>query len=192
MSSYIAKSMKGGSLINNLEVTNQTVENVLNVATYNQPQIYNGSFSSGSLIPINFTSGSTYQYADIKLNFRPSNLINVYISAKDNFNSPVSLIEPSEMIIKPTPVNSSTANVLTSNTGLLLLFAGSESSLSSISVVNGTNRCHFKTDSVYTYAGVGASRSLTSGFFPVSSLGSVSLYTTSGSLSGSYTVIKYY
>jgi hypothetical protein len=51
--------MKGGSLINNLQVTNQTVENILNVATFNQPQIYNGTFSSGSLIPLNFTRINT-------------------------------------------------------------------------------------------------------------------------------------
>jgi hypothetical protein len=92
--SILQKSMKGTSIINNLQVTNQTVENILNVATFNQPQIYNGTFSSGSLIPIGFTTGNSYKYAEVKLNFKPSNTINVYVSAKDNNNSAVSLIEP--------------------------------------------------------------------------------------------------
>jgi hypothetical protein len=142
MSSHVATSMKGGSLINNLQVTNQTVENILNVATFNQPQIYNGTFSSGSLIPLNFTTGNSYKYADIKLNFKPSNSINVYISAKDNNNSAVSLIEPMEMVLKTTPVNASTASVINSNTGLILLTAGAEPALTSISVINGSTRCH--------------------------------------------------
>jgi hypothetical protein len=50
----------------------------------------------------------------------------------------------------------------------------------------------FKSDSVYTYAGVGASRVMGSGYFSTSLLGSVSLSTTSGTVSGNYSVIKYY
>jgi hypothetical protein len=190
--SILQKSMKGTSIINNLLVTNQTVENILNVATFNQPQIYNGTFSSGSLIPIGFTTGNSYKYAEVKLNYKPSNTINVYVSAKDNNNSAVSLIEPMEMILKTTPVNASTASVINSNTGLVLLTAGAESALTSISVINGSTRCHYKSDSVYTYAGVGASRVMGSGYFLTSLLGSISLSTTSGTVSGSYSVIEYY
>jgi hypothetical protein len=192
MSAYIAKSMKGSSIVNNLEVTNQTVENTLNVATFNQPSYIYGSFSSGSLIPIGFTTGNSYKYAEVKLNFKPSNSINVYISAKDNNNSAVSLIEPMELVLKTTPVNASTASVINSNTGLVLLTAGAESALTSISVINGSTRCHYKSDSVYTYAGVGASRVMGSGYFSTSLLGSISLSTTSGTVSGNYSVIKYY
>ena len=192
---------------NNLRVTNATITNTvitsvnsssistasLNVNGFNQPEVYNGTFSSGSLIPINFTTGNSHKYAEVKLNVRPSAGINVNLSAKDIGGQTVSIIEPMEMIYRTTPLNGSTPNVITSNTGLLMLNAGSDSALSSISVIHGeSGRCHFKTDSVYTYVNVGASNSLTSGYFATSLLGSISLNTTSGTVTGSYTVIKYY
>ena len=183
--------MKGSSIISNLEVTNQTVENNLNVATFNQPAYSYGTFSSGSLIPINFTTGNSYKYCDVKMNFKPSNGINVYISSKDN-NAAVSLVDPFETVFKTTPINATTNSVINSNTGIVLLTAGAESALTSISVINGSTRCHYKSDSVYTYAGVGASRVMGSGYFNTGLLGSISLNTTSGTLSGNYSVIKYY
>jgi hypothetical protein len=54
------------------------------------------------------------------------------------------------MILITTPVNASTANVINSNAGLVLSTAGVESALTSISVINGSTRCHYKSDSVYT------------------------------------------
>jgi hypothetical protein len=59
----------------------ETVTNTLNLEPFQQPSYNYGTFSSGSLIPINFTTGNSYKYCDVKINFKPSNMINVYIGA---------------------------------------------------------------------------------------------------------------
>jgi hypothetical protein len=97
--------MKGSSLISNLVVTNQTVENKLNVNMFNQPQIYNGAFSAGSLIPLVFGS---YSFAEIKLNMKSTAIDNTYISAKDTTNVGFSNAEANEIITKTTAINSTT------------------------------------------------------------------------------------
>jgi hypothetical protein len=108
--SITQKSMRGQSIINNLEVTNQIVQNVLNVATYQQPPYSYGTFSSGSLIPIVFSTGGLHKFAEIKISFKPTNNTYVFISAKDTANADVSVIsEPSEIIYKTTPINSTTS-----------------------------------------------------------------------------------
>jgi hypothetical protein len=192
MSNITLKSMKGMAIVNNISITNATVSNTLNVETYLQPSYSYGSFSSGSMIPLGISTGSLYKTAEIKINFIPANNTNINITSKDTSNAIVSLIEPSEIIFKTTPVNGSTASVITTNTGTLMLTAGSESALVNINIVKGLNRNHYSADSVYTYVGVGASRSMAQGYFNTSALGSISLKSSGGNFTGNYSVIKYY
>lgn len=191
--SVIHKSMKGDSIINNINITNATVQNTLNISMFQQPVYSYGTFSSGSLIPLNFSTTSPFKYAEIKLNFKPSVTTNVFLSGNDTSNANVGIIEPLEIFYKTTNINGTTPNIKTSNTGNILITSGQESALTDISIINGLNKCHFKTDSVYTFASVGASRAFTSGYFPTTALGSIQINLVSGTfISATYSMIKYY
>jgi hypothetical protein len=69
--------------------------------------------------------------------FKPTaDNVSINITAKDNANINVSLIEPSVIIYKTGPINSTTSNTTSKNIGTIMVSAGIETSLYTISILD--------------------------------------------------------
>jgi hypothetical protein len=175
----------------------------ISINNYVLPLFNNGSFSGSSrvVIPISFTS-SSYNYAEVKVQFLTSTQCNITLSgntASNGSGTSLAVQENGEITIQHTaqntPVYTTTGVVATNVTGQVQ--AGNINYQFTIKITKFASggtflRNYYSFETIYGWYTVGTARVNGMGHLDSSSLASIVLTCSTGNIGGTYSTIHYY